>query len=249
MSKKNKIFEFGMLLGDSCWKIAEIKQTKEGKEIYFILPIPKLGLHLAFHESGEMHIRDNLGFDEPIEIKKLAKLYNSQREIISDLSPLLYHPEYNSEIVVVPASFEYSNPENYGLYGLTLPKKKVHIDLLRLFSSVSFLEPRVCNTLLRPQKTAGPCVAFDLVENKAILPWAKLGYLDLDVDLGSFLKRFFQTNFGKLVIKPIWKYFEEQLTIIEKWVPKIPGSFKFDFEKIIESKGRDLEKTLQSLLK
>ena len=51
------------------------------------------------------------------------------------------------------------------------------------------------------------------------------------------------------MIKPIWKYFEEQLTNIEKWGPKIPGSFKFDFEKIIESKGRDLEKTLQSLLK
>jgi len=165
MSKKNKIFEFGMLFGDYYWKMGELKQTKEGKEVYFAIPIPHVGLHLSFHESGEMHLKDKFGFEERLN---LINLYNSKEEIISDFSSVLYHPKHDEEVIVMSTTIPYTGLEDYGLY---LGDKEVQIEFLKFFNAIEFSEPQLKKALLLPKKTfENLYIALDCEANKLIFP-------------------------------------------------------------------------------
>ena len=239
MSKKGTIFELEMSFGGSYRKMSELKQTKEGKEIYVVIPLLKNGLHITFHNSGEIHIKDNSGFVELIE--NPANIYSSTKELISD-NPFLYHPE-SREVVVIPTSLRYASPENCGL---TLRNRKIQIDMFELSSSISFSEPQLMDASLLKTIPDKSYVAFDPVERKMIFPTKKFMWaVPLDSDMDFIFKSILQTKVGGWLFKPLWKYFEERpglLQDIDKCFPTVPSNFNERVKKQMEKRQYELEK-------
>lgn len=95
--------------------LCSIDDTPKG-DVYIIpLPVSESGLHMSFHHTGKMHIRNKFKFDEPINFK-----VPDDDEIESWLRKNAYNPDHGEDVLVLSGSYgnyqqQVSNKNDLGI--------------------------------------------------------------------------------------------------------------------------------------
>jgi len=106
-------------------------------DLYIIIPIPKVGLHLSLHGISEnnihMHIRDRIGLGIDEDIPEPDSLYREPEEWLKDFAKFLYWPTHNSELLVVPMPVILEPNQ----WGISLSKAEFRIDFFRALQKLT----------------------------------------------------------------------------------------------------------------
>lgn len=107
------------------------KFQEKKNDLYFIIPIPKVGLHLSLHGISQnnvhMHIRDGIGLGIDEDIPELDNLYTEPEQWLKDFGKFFYWPAHNSMLLVIPMPVVLEQNQ----WGISLSKGEFRIDLFR----------------------------------------------------------------------------------------------------------------------
>jgi len=151
------------------------KFQKNKNNLYIIIPIPKVGLHLSLHGISEnnvhMHIRDGIGLGIDEDIPEPDSVYREPEEWLKDFAKFIYWPSHNSELLVIPMPVILDSNQ----WGISLSKGEFRIDFFRALQKFSehfarnahFMKPKeLLNQISRLAQQKA--TAFDITQQKLI---------------------------------------------------------------------------------
>lgn len=215
------------LVSGSCrLPLCSIDKTMKGDIYMAPLPASKSGLHMSFHQSGEMHIRKSpkFEFDEPINFN-----LPDYDEISSWLRKNTYDPDHGEDVLVLSGS--------YGNYQQQISNKN---DLCINLNNITndFCLHQVSIEILPKYFQTSPLETFviiDETDNSVAIYNKRLGFsFNFSMEYGTIEKQLETMPLLKDLICPMKKAFQHESELINQG--KIPSyeffPKEFEFPKL-----------------
>lgn len=144
-------------------------------DLYIIIPIPEIGLHLSVHGISEnnilMHIRDRIGLGIDEDIPEPDNLYKEPEDWLKDFGKFLYWPAHNSMLLVIPMPVILEPNQ----WGISLSKGEFRIDLFRVLQKLTEHFDRHAH-FIKAEELSGQisrlaqqrATAFDITQQKLV---------------------------------------------------------------------------------
>ncbi|VVB97730.1 Uncharacterised protein [uncultured archaeon] len=219
------------LVSGSCRvPLGSIDVTKKGDIYLAPFPFSKSGIHMSFHRSGKMHIRNKFGFDEPINLN-----ISDANEIENWLRKNTYNPDHGEDVLLLSGSYGNYQQHVSNKNDLCVSLNNITNDFCLHQVPVEILPKYFKYFQASPLETH---VIIDETNNSIAFYDKHLGiWLELSMEFSTIEKQFETMPFIKNLWQPLNKAFqiERECIINQGEIPNyqfFPKEFEFPKLKI-----------------